>query len=69
LHFYKSINVHNDLATKLLNPYTNQLQNEMEPSSHWQQLDVSKSRRSEKLMGEESWNGDGDMRGGATMSV
>jgi hypothetical protein len=28
---------------------------------------VSKSRGSEKLMGEESWNGDGDMRGGATM--
>jgi hypothetical protein len=31
---------------------------------HWQQLDVNKSRGSKKLLGEESWNGDDDMKGG-----
>jgi hypothetical protein len=27
---------------------------------HWQQLDANNNMRGKKLLGEESWNGDGD---------
>jgi hypothetical protein len=34
---------------------------------HWQQLDASNNMRGKKLLGEESWNGDGDMKGDTTV--